>query len=126
MAGDALVIRDRLVVDQRAAAVVGDGDRDAAGALSVGRAGLVVRRRGLLEIGDRFDRDRRGRDEREELRKLGPHLRDVAVEVVDDRLRRRRLVLRIVLDVLAEAGEIGVAVRLRQRRHLADDAVELA
>ena len=58
VAGDALVIGGGLVVDEAAVGEVGGGDDDAAGALAVGGAGLVVRGNGGLEGGDGLDGDR--------------------------------------------------------------------
>ncbi len=68
MAGNALVIGGGFVVDQRAVGEIGGGDDDAAGALTVWRAGLVVGGRGGLEIRDRLDGDGRARNDGEQLR----------------------------------------------------------
>ncbi len=57
MSGDAFVIGDGLVVDERALSEIGGGDDDAAGALAVGSAGDVVGGCGGLEYRDGFDGD---------------------------------------------------------------------
>ena len=46
MTGDALVIRNGFIIDQRAISKVGGGDHHAPRTLSVGRAGHVVSRGG--------------------------------------------------------------------------------
>ena len=89
MSGNAFVVGDRLVVDQRALREVGGGDDDAAGALAVRSAGDVVGCSGGLEGGYGFDGDRRLGKQSEELRKFRLHLGDVVAEVVEDLLRRR-------------------------------------
>ena len=90
MSGDAFVVGDRLVVDQRALREVGGRNDDAPGALAVRGAGDVVRGSGRLKCGYGFDRDRRLWKKGEELRKLRLHLGDVAAEIVQDLLRRGR------------------------------------
>src|ERR1700722_3097460 len=86
MSGNAFVIRDGLVVNQRAFGKVRSGNDDAAGPLAVWSAGDVVRRGRGLERGDRFDRDRRFWQQGEKLGKLRLHLRDVVAEIVEDLL----------------------------------------
>src|ERR1700675_2359292 len=95
MSGDAFVIGDRLIVDQRALREVGGGDDHAAGTLAVRSAGHVVSRSGGLEGGYRFDGDRRLRKKCEKLRKFRLHLSDVVAEVVENLLRGSRNVFRI-------------------------------
>ena len=84
-----------------------------------------MRRRGLVEVGDGLDGHRRLRQQAEELRQLRLHLVDVLLEVVDDLVLARRLLLRIAVDRGAEGGEVLVALRLRQRGHLRRDARDL-
>src|SRR6266853_576266 len=86
MSGDAFVVSDGLVVDQRALSEVGGGDDDAAGSLAVGSAGDVVGGGGGLECGDGFDGHWRSGKQSEELREFGLHLGDVVAEVLEDLL----------------------------------------
>ena len=109
MAGDAFVVGDGLVVDEGAVGVVGYGDGDAAGAVAVGSAGLVVGGDAGLEGGDGFDGDGAVGQDGEELGEFGLHLRDVVAEVVEDLLFGRGGVLGVVLDGVAEGGEVFVA-----------------
>src|ERR1022692_673049 len=95
MSGDAFVVRNGLVVDERAVREVGSGDDDSTGALAIRSAGNVVGRGSGLEGGYRFDGHRRLRKKGEELRKLRLHLRDVAAEIVEDLLGGRRNVFGI-------------------------------
>ena len=57
MSGNALVVSDRLVVDERASGEVGSGDHHASGALAIGCAGDVMGCGGGLEGGYRFNGD---------------------------------------------------------------------
>src|SRR5258708_39823081 len=82
MSGDAFVISDGLIVDERALSEVGGGDDDAAGALAVGSAGDVVGGCGGLECGDGFDGRWRSGKQSEELREFGLHLGDVVAGVL--------------------------------------------
>src|ERR1700681_278967 len=87
MAGDAFVIRDRLVVDQRARREVRGCDDDASRTFAVRTSRDVVRGGGGLKSGYGFDSDRRLRKQREQFRKLRLHLGDVATEIIQDLLR---------------------------------------
>ena len=58
MSGDAFVVGDRLIVNQRALGEVGGGDDYASGTLAVWRARNLMGRRGGLECRARFDCDR--------------------------------------------------------------------
>src|SRR5450759_181945 len=98
MSGDAFVVGDRLVVDQRAVREVGGRNDDAAWAFAVSSTGDVVRRSGGLKCRNGFDRYRRFWKKCEELRKLRLHLGDVATEIHQDLLRRSRDVLGIRLE----------------------------
>src|SRR6266851_6614182 len=86
MSGDAFVIGDGLVVDERTLSEIGGGDDDAAGVLAVGSAGDVVGGCGGLECGDGFDGDWRLGKQSEELREFGLHLSDGVAEVLEDLL----------------------------------------
>src|SRR5208283_272259 len=98
MSGDALVVSDCLVVDERAPRKVGGGHDDAAGALAVRSAGNIVGRSGRLKGGYGFDGDRRLRKQGEELRKLRLHLCDVVAEIVQYLLGRGRNIFGIGLE----------------------------
>src|ERR1700674_2148970 len=89
MSGDALVIGDRLIVDQRALREVGGGDDDAAGTLAVRSAGDVVGCSRGLEGWYGCDGDWRLRKKSEKLWKFRLHLGDVVPEVFENLLRRR-------------------------------------
>src|ERR1700675_88736 len=95
MSGNAFVIGDRLIVDQRAFSEVGSGDDDAAGALAVRRAGNIVGCSGRLEGGYGFYGDWGLWKKSEELRKFRLHLGDVVAEVLENLLRGSRNVFRI-------------------------------
>src|SRR6266851_10429841 len=95
MSGNAFVVGDRLVVDQRALREVGGGNDDAARARAVRSAGHVVGCSGGLEGGYGFDGDWRLRKKSEELRKFRLHLSDVVAEVFEDQLGGSRNVFRI-------------------------------
>src|SRR5580692_1726918 len=83
MSGDAFVVGDRLVVDQRALREVGSRYDDAARTLAIGRARDIVSCRSRLKGGYGFNRDRRFREKSEELGKLRLHLRNVTAEIVE-------------------------------------------
>src|SRR5271163_3946092 len=95
MSGDAFVVGDRFVVDQRALREVGSRYDDAARALAIRRARDIVGCRRGLEGGYGFNRDRRLRKKSEELGKLRLHLRNVMAEVVEYLLGRCGNVFRI-------------------------------
>ena len=61
----------------------------------------------------------------EELRQVRLHLGDVLAEVFDDGFSGDGLILGVVFDVVAEAGEVLVAVGFGQGGHLSGDAVNL-
>jgi hypothetical protein len=71
MSGDAFVVGDGFIVDERAVREIGSGDHDAAGTLAIGCASDVVGRGGRLEGGYRFDRDGRFRKQGEKLGSFG-------------------------------------------------------
>src|SRR5271155_6217513 len=95
MSGDAFVVGDRLIVDQRALSEVGGGDNNAAGAPAIWRAGNIVGRSGSLECRYGFDGDRRLGKQGEELREFRLHLSDVVAEIVENLVRGGRNVLGI-------------------------------
>lgn len=82
------MVGNRLVIDGGTLGEVGGRHYDAARALAIWRAGDVMSGSRRLESRNGFDRDWRLRQEREELRKLGLHLCDVAPKIVEDLLRR--------------------------------------
>src|SRR5208337_1263587 len=125
MSGDALVVGDRLVVDERALGEVGSGDDDAAGALAIRRAGDVVGCSGGLEGGYGFDGDRRLRKKSEKLREFRLHLGDVVAEIFEDLLRRGGNVFGIGFERGPEGGEVGEALFLGDQSHLGLDTVDL-
>src|ERR1700691_6640493 len=84
MSGNAFVVSDRFVVDERALGEVGSGDNNAAGALAIRGAGDVVSCSSGLKGRDCLDRDRRFREQSEELGKLRLHLGDVVAKIVED------------------------------------------
>src|SRR5208283_3153361 len=126
MSGNAFVVGDRLVVDERALGEVRGGDHDAAGTLAVGSAGNVVGGSGSLECGYGLDRDRRLRKKSEKLRKLRLHLRDVVAEIFENLLRGSRFVFGIGFERCPERGEVGEALLLGNSGHLSLDTVDLA
>src|SRR5260370_33306769 len=83
MAGDAFVVGDGFVVDERALGEVGGGDDDAAGTLAVRRTGDVVGGSSGLKSGYGFDGDWRLREECEEGREVRLHLGDVGAGGVE-------------------------------------------
>src|SRR5271168_2748270 len=56
---------------------------------------------------------------------MGLHLGDVLAEVFDDGFSGDGLILWVVFDVVAEGGEVFVAVGLGQNSHLLGDAMDL-
>src|SRR5271157_1442300 len=95
MSGNAFVVGDGFVVDERAVLEVGGGNHNAAGALAVRSAGDVVGGSGGLEGGYGLDRDRRLWKKSEKLRKFRLHLRDVVAEIFEDLVGRGRNVFGI-------------------------------
>src|SRR5947207_3060935 len=124
MTGNAFVISDGFVQHQRALGWVSDSYDDTTRALPIRRARYVVRGLGLREAGDRLDGYRRLRQEPEQLRQLRLHLVDVFLKIIDDLLFALRLPLRVVVDRLAETGEILLTLRQREFRHLRRDAFD--
>ena len=125
VAGNALMIGNGLVVDVAAVGGVGDCNGDAAGTLAVGCSALVVGCGRSLEGRDGLDGDGGFGQEVEKLRQVRLHLGDVLAEVLDDGFSGDGLVPGVVFDVVAEAGEIPVAVGLGEGGHLSGDAVDL-
>src|SRR5215813_8063244 len=125
MAGDTLVISERLIVDIAAVSGVGDGNRDAAGTLSVRRTALIVSCGGGLEGRNGLDGYGGLGQEMEELGQMGLHPGDVLAEIFDDGFGRDRTILGVGFDVGAERGEVAVAVGLREGGHLGGDAIDL-
>src|SRR5271169_2851217 len=107
MSGNAFVVGDRLVVDERALSKLGSGNNDAARTLAVGRAGDVVGCGGGLKGRYRFDGDWRLGEKSEKLRQLRLHLGDVVAEIVEDLIGRGRNVFRIGFEKSPEGGEVG-------------------
>ena len=125
VAGDAFVIGDGLVVDEGAVGVVRYAYGDAAGAAAVGCAGLIVGGDAGLIGGDGFDGDGAVGQDGEELRELGLHLRNVVAEGVEDLFFGLGGVLGVVLDGVAEGGEVFVAGLVGDVGHLGGDALDL-
>ena len=127
MSGDAFVVGDRLVVDQRALCEVGGGDDDAAGALAVRSAGDVVGCSGGLESGYGFDGDRRLGKQGEELREVwapsgrcsGGRSSRICSEEVG-------MYLGFVLSEARKEARSAKPSFLAMARHLGLDAVDLA
>src|SRR5580704_2470985 len=105
MAGNALMISDRLVIDEAAMGGVGYGNRDPARTLAIGRSALVVRGSGSLERRNGLDCDGCLGQQIEKLSQARLHLCDVFAEVLDNSVRRLWPVLGVAFDVVAEAGE---------------------
>src|SRR5579872_5962061 len=97
VAGHALVVSDRLVVDQRSLGKVRSGDDNARRALSVGCADHVVRRGSGIEIWNGFDGNWRFRKQAEQFGQFSLHLRNVMAEVIENLLGRSWNVLGIGL-----------------------------
>src|SRR6202035_3745749 len=95
MSGNAFVVGDGFVVNQRASSEIRCGDDDAARAFAIRSAGYVMSCRGRLERGNGFNRDRRFGKESKKLRKFRLHLGDVVAEIVEDLLCRSRNVFGI-------------------------------
>src|SRR6266404_227126 len=106
MSGDAFVIGDRFVVDERAFRKVGGGDDNATGALAIWRASDVMRCGGGLKGGNGFDRHRRFREESEEFGKFRLHLGNVAAEIVEDLICGSWNVFGICFERRAEGGKV--------------------
>ena len=79
--------------------------------------------RGGLEGRNRLDGDGRLGKQVEQLRQMRLHLRDVLAKVLDDGVGGCGDVLGVALHMIAEAGEVLVAVGLGQRGHFAGDAI---
>src|ERR1700687_1238685 len=126
MSGDAFVVGDRLVVDQRALGEVGGCDDNAPGALAVRRAGNVVGCSGRLEGGYGLHGNWRLRKKSEELRKFRLHLGDVVAEVFENLLRGGWNVFGIRFQGGSKGSEVGKALFLGDSSHLGLDAVDLA
>jgi len=80
---------------------------------------------GSLEGRDGLDCDSGLGQEVEQLRQVRLHLGDVLAEVLDNGFSGDSLVLGVVFDVIAEAGQVLVAVGLGEGGHLSGDAVDL-
>ena len=126
MSGDAFMVGDCLVVDERALREIGGGNDDATGALAVRRAGHVMGCSGRLECGYGFDGDWRLRKKSEELRKFRLHLGNVVAEGFEDLLGRSRNVFRIRFEGGPEGGKVGEALFLGDSYHLGLDAVDFS
>src|SRR5258708_1100286 len=126
MSGDAFVVGDGFVVDQRTLRKVRGGDDDPARAFTARSAGDVVGCWWGLEWGDGFDRHRRFWKQGEQLRKLRLHLCNVVTKILENLLRGSWKVLGIGFQRCAEGGEVGEAFFLRNDKHLTLDAVDLA
>src|ERR1700730_18658783 len=126
MSGNPFVIGDRLVVNQRAVREVGRRNDHTSRTLAVGATGYIVVPDALLKSVYGFDGDWRLRENREELRKLRLHLRDVAPEIIYDLLRRSRDVFGIGLERGTVSGGIGEALPFGDDHHLHLDPSDLA
>src|SRR6266436_4170819 len=93
VAGDAFMVSDRFIVNQRALRKVGSSDHHAAGSLSVRSASHIMTSRRGLERRNRFDRHRRLREQGEELGQFGLHLRDVVPKILKNLLSGRWQIL---------------------------------
>ena len=126
MSGNAFVVSDCLIVNQRALREIRCRHDHAAGPLTVRRPGDVVSGGGRLKRRNGFDRHRRFRQQGEQFRKLRLHLRDVMAEIIEDLLSGRRDVFRIGFERRAERREIVESFFLGDDSHLRLDAVDLA
>ena len=119
------MIGDSLVVDVAAVGGVGDGNGDAAGTLAVRGSALIVGCGGGLEGRNGLDGDGGLGQQIEELRQMRLHLGDVLAEVFDDGFSGDCMILGVVFDMVAEGGEVLVAVGLGEGGHLRGDAINL-
>src|SRR5258708_38284108 len=118
MSRNPFVVGDRLIIDQRALCEVGSRDDDAAGALTVRRAGDVVGCCGGLEGGYGFNRDWRLRKKSEELWKFRLHLGDIVAEVFEGLLRGSRKGFRVRFEGGPGSREVGEPLFLGHSDHL--------
>ena len=125
MAGNALMIGHGFIVDEAAVGWIGDCYRNTPGAFAIRTSTLIVRRSRSLEGWNRLDRDGGFGQQVEEFWETGLHLVDVLAEVVNNSFCRSGLILRVVFDVVAEAGEIVVPVGFGERGHLRGNAIDL-
>src|ERR1700675_2650376 len=126
MPGYALVIRNSLVVDQRAVGEMRSGHYHSARSPTIGLASLIVSSHRRLVIRDGFDRDRRARDVAEQLRQLWLHLCDVLAKVFEDLVCGDRPVSGVGLERLPIRREIGKAFMMCNDQHVSRDPVDLA
>ena len=96
MAGDAFVICRGFVENRGAMREIGSSDNDAAGAFAIRRTGLIVGGVGRLESRNRFDGDRRFRQQRKKFGQLRLHLGDIAAVIVQNLVGGGGNVFRII------------------------------
>src|SRR5580704_9029311 len=104
MSGDAFVVGDGFVIDERALSKLGSGHHDAAWAFAVRSAGHVVGCSGGLKGRYCFNGDRRLGKKGEKLRKFRLHLSNVAAEIVEDLIGGGRNVFGIRFEGSPESG----------------------
>src|ERR1700730_8538796 len=126
MPGYALVIRNGLVVDQRAVGEMRSGHYHSARSLTIRRTGLIVSSHRRLEIRDGFDGDRRARDVAKQLRQLWLHLCDVLAKVLEDLICGDRAVAGVGLERFPIRRKVGKAFMMRNDQHVSLDSLDLA
>src|SRR5579864_4558726 len=126
MSGYALVIGDRLIVDETSLPKVGNRYDYAARPLAVRCPRLIVRGIAGLEVRHRLDGDRRPWHEFEQLGQLRFHLGNVVAEIVHDLARGRGAIFRVLLEGRAEGRQVVEALVARDREHFALDPLDLA
>src|ERR1700675_3749477 len=126
MPGYALVIRNSLVVDQRAVGEMRSGHYHSARSPTIGLASLIVSSHRGLEIRDGFDGDRRARNVAKQLRQLWLHLCDVLAKVLEDLVCGDRPVSGVGLERFPIRREVGKAFMMRNDQTLRVGPVERA
>src|SRR5215831_13931724 len=126
MAGNAFMIGNGFVIDERAVSKVGCSHYHAAGALAVRSARDIVSCRSSLERGYGFYGDRRLGQQVEKAWELGLHLGDVTAEIVKDLLRGGWNVFGIGFERSPESDQVGEAFFFGDHHHFGLDAFHLA
>src|SRR5579859_1011592 len=124
VARNAFMVRNRFVVDQRALGELGGCHHHATRTLAVRSARDIVRGGRGLERRNRLDRHRRFREEREQVRKLGFHLRNVVPKVVQNLIRGRGYVFGVGLQGRTKRSQVRETLLLGNYQHLRLDTFD--
>ena len=126
MAGDAFVVGRGFVENGRAMRKIRGGHHHAARTLAIRRTGLIVGGVGRLESRNRFDGDRRFRQQRKKFGQLRLHLGDIAAVIVQNLVGGGGNVFRIIFQRRAECSQIGETLFFGDDRHLGLNAIDFA